>query len=196
MSTTQPQILLPGDSLPPSHPLGQGTFLPAPSTPPRSSLLGILSPSPSSTTATAPSIITPPSSPAALPTVGATVLARVIRITTRQAQLELLAITSLAVPDSTTPLPFPHQALLRVQDVRATEVDKVVMAQCYRVGDVVRAKVISLGDERSYYLSTAGNEFGVVLGWSREGRQMMGVGWGEMMDERGQREGRKVAKVV
>jgi hypothetical protein len=39
---------------------------------------------------------------------------------------------------------------------------QVVMYDCFRPGDVVRAKVLSLGDARSYYLTTADNALGVV----------------------------------
>ncbi|KAL0927673.1 hypothetical protein M5K25_001871 [Dendrobium thyrsiflorum] len=48
------------------------------------------------------------------------------------------------------------------QDVRATEIDKVDMYQSFRPGDIVKAEVLSLGDARAYYLSTAKNELGVV----------------------------------
>ena len=50
----------------------------------------------------------------------------------------------------------------RLQDVRATEVDKLDIYDCFRPGDVIKAEVLSLGDARSYYLSTAKNELGVV----------------------------------
>ena len=50
----------------------------------------------------------------------------------------------------------------RQQDVRATEVDKVELIVCFRPGDLVRASVLSLGDSRSYLLTTARNELGVV----------------------------------
>jgi hypothetical protein len=48
---------------------------------------------------------------------------------------------------------------------------QVVMHECFRPGDVVRAEVLSLGDSRSFYLTTAKNELGVVYakslaGWS------------------------------
>ncbi|KAL9936697.1 hypothetical protein V8E36_004765 [Tilletia maclaganii] len=52
--------------------------------------------------------------------------------------------------------------VIRAQDVRATEKDKVRLADCFRVGDIVRASVISLGDARSYFLSTAENRLGVI----------------------------------
>ncbi|KAL0402550.1 UNVERIFIED_CONTAM: Exosome complex component CSL4 [Sesamum latifolium] len=51
---------------------------------------------------------------------------------------------------------------IRQQDVRATEIDKVDMHSSFRPGDIVRAVVLSLGDARAYYLSTAKNELGVV----------------------------------
>lgn len=61
----------------------------------------------------------------------------------------------------------------------------------------MRAVVISLGDERSYYLSTARNELGVVMAVSEMGNSMVPVSWREFEDlETGGREGRKVAKPV
>jgi exosome complex RNA-binding protein Csl4 len=44
------------------------------------------------------------------------------------------------------------------------------MYDCFRPGDVVRAKVLSLGDARSYYLTTADNALGVVHAKSLAGR--------------------------
>lgn len=65
------------------------------------------------------------------------------------------------------------------------------------MGDIVRAVVISLGDERSYYLSTARNELGVVMAESEWGNQMFPVSWREFEDpEMGTREVRKVAKPI
>lgn len=40
---------------------------------------------------------------------------------------------------------------------------------CFRPGDLVRAQVIALGDSRSYYLSTAKNDLGVVYAKSASG---------------------------
>ena len=39
----------------------------------------------------------------------------------------------------------------------------------FRPGDLVRAQVVSLGDSRSYFLSTAGNDCGVVYAKSTSG---------------------------
>ena len=72
------------------------------------------------------------------------------------------------------------------------------VAESFRVGDVVRAVVISLGDERSYYCSTAKNELGVVMARSEtSGELMVPFSWKEFMDQgTGVRESRKVAKPV
>ena len=54
-------------------------------------------------------------------------------------------------------------------DVRATEKDKVEINKSFRCGDVVIARVISLGDTNSYFLSCAENELGVVIAYSEAG---------------------------
>jgi exosome complex component CSL4 len=90
------------------------------------------------------------------------------------------------------------RGILRAQDVRATEKDKVKLGECFRVGDIVRAVVISLGDQGGYYLSTAGNEYGVVMAWSKGvGNLCVPVSWCEVVDSvTGAKEMRKVAKPI
>jgi exosome complex RNA-binding protein Csl4 len=91
----------------------------------------------------------------ALPQPGATVLARVSRVTPRLASCDILCVAGAATEQA-------FSGIIRQQDVRATEIDKVLLHECFRPGDVVRAEVLSLGDARSYYLTTARNELGVV----------------------------------
>ena len=43
------------------------------------------------------------------------------------------------------------------------------MYKCFRPGDIVIARVISLGDAQSYLLTTAENELGVVIATSEAG---------------------------
>lgn len=79
-----------------------------------------------------------------------------------------------------------HSALttltLSVQDIRATEKDKVEVYKCFRPGDIVTARVISLGDARSYYLATDANELGVIHALSGAGTKMVPISWCEMQD--------------
>jgi len=79
-----------------------------------------------------------------------------------------MATVSILVVDS-QPCREPFRGVIRVQDIRATEKDKVQINKSFRPGDVVLAQVISLGDARSYYLSTARNELGVVFAESEAG---------------------------
>ncbi|PYI17629.1 putative exoribonuclease [Aspergillus japonicus CBS 114.51] len=87
------------------------------------------------------------------------------------------------------------QALIRKEDVRAVEKDRVVMDEMFRVGDIVRGTVISLGDQSFYYLTTARNDLGVVMARSEAGNMMFPVSWKEMRDPvTGVAELRKVAR--
>lgn len=140
-----------------------------------------------------------------LPEVNSTVLCRVTRITPRQATVAILVVGETALDGE-------WQGLIRVQDVRATEKDKVRIFESFRPGDIVRAIVvgsshnvggysvlidlqISLGDQSNYYLSTASNNLGVIMATSEAGNAMYPVSWKEYKDpETGASESRKVCK--
>ena len=148
-------------------------------------LLSISRPS-TSTTATQTATAT------LLPTLSSHVLCRITRLTPRSATCTILA---LATPP--TPLATPLPAQIRREDVRATEKDKTRIELSFRVGDIVRAQVISLGDQQSgYFVATERNELGVVVARSEDaGRVMVPVSWCEVVDPvTGVREARKVAK--
>jgi exosome complex component CSL4 len=54
-----------------------------------------------------------------------------------------------------------------------------------------------MGDQTGYYLSTAGNEFGVVMAWSENGNVCVPISWMEVRDQvTGLKELRKVARPV
>ena len=57
----------------------------------------------------------------------------------------LQAVVSITVVDG-VPLPVGEEfmGVIRAQDVRATEKDKVKIADCFRGGDVVKGVVVSL----------------------------------------------------
>ena len=71
-----------------------------------------------------------------LPEVNSTVLCRVTRISSKQANVAILVVGE-------TVLDGEWQGLIRVQDVRATEKDKVKIIESFRPGDIVRAVVVS-----------------------------------------------------
>ncbi|KAL4802160.1 putative exoribonuclease [Aspergillus unguis] len=157
-----------------------------------------------------------------LPAVDSVVLARVTRVQKRQATVSILVVldecanskssnpsqtasdndniesilSSAANPEnhsSSDELRF--QALIRKEDVRAVEKDRVVLDEMFRVGDIVRGTVISLGDQSFYYITTARNDLGVVMARSEAGNMMFPVSWKEMRDPvTGAAEQRKVAR--
>jgi len=99
------------------------------------------------------------------PTPGDTVTVRVLRTSSRAAGVEILALESHQNQGgraSPVPLPYPPPGVIRAADVRATAVDSVDVGALFRPGDLVRAVVLSVGDARAYYLSTAGEGLGVV----------------------------------
>lgn len=84
------------------------------------------------------------------------VYARVIRTNYNQAYVDILCIGDIE-------LPSPLKGVIRREDIRETEVDKVVVQDFFKSMDIVRAIVVSLGDSKYYFLSTAKNDMGVVL---------------------------------
>jgi exosome complex component CSL4 len=71
-----------------------------------------------------------------LPEVGNIVLCRVTRITPREATVAILVVGDAV-------LSAQWQGVVRVQDVRATEKDRVKIYESFRPGDIVRAQVVS-----------------------------------------------------
>ena len=72
---------------------------------------------------------------------------------------------------------------------------RVEVFKSFRPGDIIRAVVLSLGDAKSYYLSTAKINLGVVTAKSEAGAKLVPISWEEMQCELTQgKEHRKVAK--
>lgn len=187
-----PTIVIPGQVLGPSSKLasGPGTFHASESV--TAAILGVPASKKNSATPKSNKILTiaPSSRSPRLPEINSTVYARVTRIERHQARCDITVVSDTVAPQ-------PLRALLRRQDVRATEKDKVVMVDCFHVGDIIRANVIGLGDQTGYYLGTAGNEYGVVMAWSEAGNGCVPISWCEVRDsETGVKEARKVAKPV
>lgn len=70
-----------------------------------------------------------------LPQVGSVVLCRILRIRPKEASVEIIAVHDQACRE-----PFP--GVVRAQDVRSVDRDRVRMHECFRPGDIVRAQVV------------------------------------------------------
>jgi exosome complex component CSL4 len=106
------------------------------------------------------------------------ILGRVLRISTQQASIEIL------VGESSGPLKESRQGMLRKDDVNKGPSENVVIADSFRPGDLILARIISLGDARRYILSTAEDNLGVVRASSRtSGKFMAAANSSEMICE-------------
>ncbi|KAL8839885.1 MAG: hypothetical protein Q9170_001565 [Blastenia crenularia] len=131
----------------------------------------------------------------ALPRVGDVVVGRVTRCMLKQVNLAVLVVYDGGDGGEGIVCADEVQGVVRREDVRATEKEKVVVGEGFRVGDLVRAVVISLGDQSNYYLTTAKNELGVIMAKSEDGNTMYPISWKEFKDPvAGETETRKVAK--
>ncbi|KAI3632266.1 hypothetical protein MIR68_009372 [Amoeboaphelidium protococcarum] len=129
------------------------------------------------------------------PQIGSVILGKVSRVTPVQANIDILALSDNIGEDGRLFIE-PYKGVLRKQDVRLHNIDQVVMSDCFRPDDVLRAEIISFGDSRSYYLSTAKNEYGVVYARSSDcDAAMQPVSWQSMQcTKSGMVESRKCAK--
>lgn len=123
-------------------------------------------------------------------TVGDKCICRVTRIATNQCLVDVISVND-GHPLS---MPFP-KGVVRREDVRLANVDALLMHDCFRPGDLIRAAVLSLGDSKQYYLSSADSDLGVIRATSVAGNPLTPVSWFEMKDQvTGKQELRKVAK--
>ena len=107
-----------------------------------------------------------------VPAIGDEVTCRVSRIASRMATVDIICIGNEALSEAC-------QGLIRREDVRDFEVDKVEIYKSFRPGDIVLARVISLGDARAYLLCTTAPSHGVVSARSTEAT-MVPISWEEM----------------
>ncbi|KAH6917271.1 exoribonuclease [Coprinopsis sp. MPI-PUGE-AT-0042] len=180
-------FVLPGQPIPvppraPPPELGPGTYARDGHT--RASLMGI--PKLNGPTLTIPRVRPHPPAP------NSVVLGSVTRLSPLQAFISITVVDGV-------PLPAGEEftGVIRTQDVRATEKDRVKIGDCFRGGDVVRGVVISLGDARSYFITTARNDLGVIFATSEAGKwaTLEPISWQEMICPKTKSiERRKVAK--
>lgn len=126
-----------------------------------------------------------------VPSPGDIVTVKIANVNPRAAKVQIVCVKDAVLSE-------PFKGSIRKEDVRATEKDKVEMYKSFRPGDIVLARVISVGDAISgYLLTTAENELGAVIAKSESGSSMIPVSWTEMQcPHTYTKESRKVAKVI
>ena len=127
-----------------------------------------------------------------IPVIGDVVVTRVEKISqSRGAECAVLAVER--GEGGTEVLAAPLRGTVRPVDVAApgVQTEFADIGDCFRPGDVVRAKVISLGDSKGYFLSTVADSCGVVCGDLSDSRV---ISYKLIAKSDGSVERRKVAK--
>lgn len=139
--------------------------------------------------------------------VGQMVLCRVTRVAAPQATLDIIAIEGTGPIATIGTQRVPEGSITRDECVRATTTSggsktstttttSREVHECFQPGDMVLAKVLSLGDARRYFLTTAESELGVIHAVCySSGEPMIPCSWKEMeCPVSGVKEPRKCAK--
>ena len=127
--------------------------------------------------------------------IGQKVVGKVSRITPQSATVEIM------VAENVGPLRMPYfEGVVRSEDIRSfsvkttTREESMAVVDSFRQGDLVACRIVSMGDAKRYFLTTAETELGVILA-QRKGVAMVPVSWKEMeCPQTGIREPRKCAK--
>lgn len=131
--------------------------------------------------------------PSVLPTTGDIVTAKVTIVNSRLVQCVILCV-------GPSVLVRPYKGILKKEDIKFTDKDRIDPYKCFRPGDVILARVLPMTEIHWYHLSTAENELGVVIATaegSPQGVSMLPISWSEMQCPKTLiKEPRKVARVI
>lgn len=149
-----------------------------------------------------------------VPTQGDIVTAQVVIITQQMCKCLIKCIGN-------TILSRRYRGILRKEDIRAADKDRIDVYKSFRPGDVILARIVSflslskivltfyyityflnfiqlpIIEAQTYKLSTAENELGVVTAYSEHGYPMVPISWTMMQcTKMYSKEHRKVAKIT
>ncbi|XP_032523556.1 exosome complex component CSL4 [Danaus plexippus] len=134
-----------------------------------------------------------PRTPSVLPVTGDIVTAKVTVVNSRQVNCIILCV-------GPSPLVRPYRGILKKEDIKFTDKDRIDPYKCFRPGDIILARVLPMTEIHWYHLSTAENELGVVIATaegSPQGISMVPISWSEMQCPKTlAKEPRKVARVI
>ena len=88
--------------------------------------------------------------------VGSIIMGQVVKINMNQVNVEIVGLGEQVLKETS-------KGLIRREDIKQSEIDTLIIRDCFRPGDIIYGQVISLGDTKQYYLSTAAPNLGVVL---------------------------------
>ena len=128
-----------------------------------------------------------------IPEIGQEIIGKIVKITTKYAGVDILSV------DGEAPLMEPIKGTIRTQDVVEVEEKEIPPIHlAFRPGDLVRARIIGVGDPSAGFLLSTGvtPHLGVIYGKSAAaGAPLLPHAWNEMVcSQTGSKEKRKCAK--
>lgn len=94
-----------------------------------------------------------------MPRIGVVVTCRVTTMSTMTARCAIYCVENDL-------LRSPFKGIIRKEDVRVLEKERVELTKCFRPGDVVLARVIGISENNIFLLTTAEEELGVAIAYA------------------------------
>lgn len=79
------------------------------------------------------------------------------------------------------PLKSPFKGFICKGDAHIFETDFQNTFQCFKQGDIIRARVLGIGQNSAYKLSTVGLDFGVIIALNDNGDVLKRAAWNTMI---------------
>lgn len=121
---------------------------------------------------------------ALIPEIGQTIIGRIARLSPKYCAVDILAIEFSQLPKDTRCLGESFRGTIRIQDILPMEEKEVpIMYEAFRPTDLVRAKIIGIGEPAAGYLLSTGlaEDLGVIFAKSSSTCQpMVSIAWNEM----------------
>lgn len=90
--------------------------------------------------------------------IGSIILGKVFKITTKNILVDIYIVGDLGLD-----VPFP--GIINLKDIKKNS-SNLRVKDCFRPGDIIRAKVYGRGEEQSFLLSTVESDLGVIVAYS------------------------------
>ncbi|CRH03008.1 exosome complex component CSL4, putative [Plasmodium relictum] len=111
----------------------------------------------------------------ALPKAGDIVICKIYRVTFNMIYCNIIL-------SNNKPLKNSFKGYINKSDIHIYEGELGDNFDCFKQGDIIKAKILSIGQHSSYKLSTVGSDLGVIIALSDKGEILKPVAWNLMVN--------------